>query len=219
MNETGVLFSGSEYPELKRCAARLARLVRGQFPDSASYKLQFDQPLDGRIFHRIQAGFQAWLENWLDACFRQGLGWNRLRSSADRLLQAARVLNAPPLDQSFPRIALLERCHLSEVHLTRLFSGAFGLTPRKYWDRRRMEFARTCLETSLMPVEEIAWRCGFCSDAHFAVWFRRLTRRRPGQFRVHGISLGGEDAKSEERGNSCGLREEQDDRAAVLALS
>jgi len=102
----------------------------------------------------------------------------------DRPLRAARCLNASPLDQGFPRLPLLAETGLSEIHLNRLFLNEFGLSPRKYWDKRRLEFAKNCLGTSLIPVKEISCLLGFLSDAHFAVWFRRLTGQRPGECRT-----------------------------------
>jgi len=69
------------------------------------------------------------------------------------------------------------------MRLNQLFFAEFGMTSRKYWDRRRLEFAKQCLETSPMPVKELSYRLGFRSDSHFVVWFRRLTGSRPGEYR------------------------------------
>lgn len=188
-NEKGLAFAGSKIPELERRATRLARLAARHFPSASNYKLQSGQVADGRIFLRLQTYFHAWLESWLDANLRNGISWSRLRSGDDRLLETVRSLNRAPLDQPFPRGEILRASRLGEVHLTRLFLGEFGLSPRKYWDRRRLEFAKHCLESSLMPVKEIAARLGFRSDSHFVVWFRRLTSQRPGAFREKSAAL------------------------------
>ncbi len=183
-NSDGLLFKGKEFPQLEARAVRLHRLIRRHLAGAANYRLQIQHPTDGRIFLRFQAAFMEWVETWLDINIRAGSGLARLRSGDDRPLRAARCLNAAVLDQGYPRSQLLSETGLSEVHLNRIFLNEFNLSPRKYWDRRRLEFAKTCLETSLMPVKEISYQLGFRSDAHFAVWFRRLTRRRPGEFRA-----------------------------------
>lgn len=182
-NSNGLLFEGAWHSKLLLRAARLERLVAGRFVEAPHYRLQTRQHTEGQVFLRFHALFFAWLELWLDIHLRHGSGFTRLRSGDDRPLLAARCLNEAPLDQSFPRQSLTEQTGLSEVHLKRLFSNEFGLSPRKYWDRRRLEFAKNCLETSLMPVKEISYRLGFRSDSHFAIWFRRLTGKRPGECR------------------------------------
>jgi AraC-like DNA-binding protein len=174
---------------LERRAARLARLAARHFPSAPNYKLQSGQIADGRIFLRLQTYFHAWMESWLDASLRHGVSWSRLRSGDDRLLQATRHLNSAPLDEPYPRSEISRLAKISDVHLTRLFLKEFGLSPRKYWDRHRLEFAKSCLETSLMPIKEISSRLGFLSDSHFVVWFRRLTSQRPGAFREKSAAL------------------------------
>lgn len=69
------------------------------------------------------------------------------------------------------------------MRLNQLFFAEFSLTTRKYWDRRRLDFAKQCLETSLMPMKEISYRLNFRSDSHFVVWFRRQTGSRPSDYR------------------------------------
>ena len=180
----GLLFNGADYPKLLQRAVHLERVVSRFFIKGTHYAFQTRQPTDGLIFLRFQALFLTWLEIWIDIHLRNNAEFTRLRSGDDRPLRAARCLNASPLDQGFPRLALLAETGLSEVHLNRLFLNEFGLSPRKCWDKRRLEFAKNCLETSLMPVKEISYLLGFRSDAHFAVWFRRLTGQRPGECRT-----------------------------------
>ncbi len=65
------------------------------------------------------------------------------------------------------------------MRLNQLFLAEFGVTTLKYWDRRRLEMARQCLETSRLAMKEIACLLGFRSDSHFVVWFRRHAGQRP----------------------------------------
>ena len=188
--EAPVQFPGTLYPGLETQGRDLERLVRRHLPQAAEYKLQTRQELDGAAFLQVQAAFLNWLALWLEACVGQGADWTRLSTGDDRLLQALRLLNHAPLEQPFPRLAVRKELELSEVHLNRLFLREFGQTTRKYWDRRRLEFAKSCLETSHMPVKEVAYRLGFRSDSHFAVWFRRQTQLRPSEFRESAVENG-----------------------------
>lgn len=179
----GILLNGADHPQLERLAARLHRLVRGRFADR-SHRIQRFQPIEGTVFLRFQSAFLSWLEAWLDVNLRKGSALTRLRSGDDRPLRAARCLNEAALDGGYPRAELLRETGLSEVHLTRLFLRAFDLSPRKYWDHRKLAFAKNCLETSIMPVKEVSYRLGFRNDAHFAVWFRRMVGQSPSAYRV-----------------------------------
>ena len=185
-----VSFPAAQHPELERNAVRLDRLVRRHFAHAAEsgglpyHRLQSKQLTDARVFLRLQTLFLTWLHSWLEIHIRAGSGWTRLRAGDDRPLRAARLLNEAPLSSPYPRAQLHAATELSEVHLTRLFIQEFGLSPRRYWDKRRLQHARQCLETSVMPVKEIAYRLGFLSDSHFATWFRRQTKKRPGDLRL-----------------------------------
>ncbi|PTX92140.1 hypothetical protein DB346_24660 [Verrucomicrobia bacterium LW23] len=196
-----IAFPGAEHPELERGAVRMDRLVRqhfgkggahrqGRSPAAARpeaprpyHRLQAQQLTDPRIFLRLQALFLTWLGGWLEVHLRRGSGWTRLRSGDDRPLRAARLLNEAPLSEPFPRNNLHQATGLSDVHLNRLFVQEFAMSPRRYWDLRRLRQSQQWLETSLMPVKEMAYRLGFLSDSHFATWFRRQTGRRPAEIR------------------------------------
>lgn len=171
-------------PELERLAVRLHRHLRRQFPASEPgahvYSHRASSCTD---FLECQALFLRWLAAWIEAEVDAGARLTRLASGEDRPFQAARFLNQAPLGEGFPESGLQRETGLGMMRLNQLFLAEFGVTTRKYWDRRRLEAARQCLETSQMAMKEIACLLGFRSDSHFVVWFRRLAGRRPGDYR------------------------------------
>ncbi len=174
-----VRFPAAEFPQLEELALRLKGLV----VETGDYKIQGTHESDGATFLELQAAFTMWLAAWLRACVAHGAAITRLGTRDDRVLHGLRLLNQAPLERPFPRAGLRKELGLSEVHLNRLFLRELGLTTRKYWDRRRLDFARACLEAGPMPVKELAFRLGFRTDSHFAVWFKRQAGQRPGEFR------------------------------------
>jgi AraC-like DNA-binding protein len=177
----GGMLAGEEYPSLERTASRLERLVRRHYPDVGT-GLQV-QTVEATHYLEMQALFHQWLAQLIVASSAAGIGQSRLRTRDDRLWKALRRLHECPLDEEFPSARLRAESGLSQVHLDRLFVREFGSTTGKYWERRRLEFARQCLQTSSLPVKEISWRLGFTSDSYFIAWFRRLTGESPGRFR------------------------------------
>ena len=178
----GAVLNGGDFPELERKGSRLERLVRRHFPDAGTgLPLRTAGAAEYLELHGL---FHQWLASLITASLAEGLRQTRLKTHDDRLWKALRRLNESPLDGVFPAAPLRAESGLSQVHLDRLFVREFGLTTGKYWERRRLDFARQCLETSLLPVKEISWRLGFTSDSYFIAWFRRLAGESPGRFRA-----------------------------------
>jgi AraC-like DNA-binding protein len=183
-SKEGVAFAAQRFPDLLHHARELERMVGKHFPaHEGAHKHHSQQVSDFDLFLRFQAVFLNWLSAWFQLRVKTGASLSRLQAGDDRTLKAVRCLNEAPLDQRYPREALQAATQLSEVHLTRVFLRAYDLTPRKYWERRQLEFARLCLETSSIPVKEVAYRTGFRSVSHFVVWFRRHLNCAPGEFR------------------------------------
>jgi len=72
---------------------------------------------------------------------------------------------------------------LSPFHLSRCFRQATGLTLHAYVMMRRVERAKTLLAGRQLTLAEIAYRCGFASQAHFTAAFKKRTGRTPGHHR------------------------------------
>lgn len=100
-----------------------------------------------------------------------------------RLLRARDAMDrdfAEPLDvPALARIALM-----SPTHFTRSFRAAFGETPHRYLQRRRIERAMALLRSSRCTVTEIAERVGFESLGTFSRTFRAIVGRSPSEYRL-----------------------------------
>jgi AraC-like DNA-binding protein len=179
--DEGLILRGTDHPELEKKASALASLVGHRFPEAHTRygweKAGFE------VFLEVQAMFLLWLAEWYRVRLQHGSAMSRFTPRDDRIVQAIRCLNQSALDQGFPKEQLEKETCLGEAHLNRLFLQATQLSTRKYWQRRRLEFAKSCLESSGMPIKEVAWRLGFKSDSHFVIWFRNLSGKRPGQYR------------------------------------
>jgi AraC-like DNA-binding protein len=179
-----VIAKSKDCPGLERDARKLERLLRRQFPHEKNQDPVYgNQSSDLVSFLRIQGLFSNWLAAWFLLCTENGARVTRLSSGDNRPFHAARCLNQASLDRSFPAERLQREIGLGLMRLNQLFFAEFGLTTRKYWDRRRLDFARQCLELSRMPMKEISYRLNFRSDSHFVVWFRRQTGSRPSEYR------------------------------------
>ena len=72
---------------------------------------------------------------------------------------------------------------MSAFHFAHLFKRTTGLSPYRYVIELRLERAKHLLESTDLPISEIAQQVGYCNNGHFAVAFRRATGVTPRDFR------------------------------------
>ncbi|MER8479224.1 AraC family transcriptional regulator [Mesorhizobium sp. M1163] len=83
----------------------------------------------------------------------------------------AKELMDERLDVSMTELA--EECGLSVAHFGRSFKRSTGIAPHQWQLGRRMKRAQALLTGSSLPIAEIALRCGFSSQSHFATAFKQ----------------------------------------------
>jgi AraC family transcriptional regulator len=83
------------------------------------------------------------------------------------------------LCRRIPIRELARLLHLSASHFCRAFKCTFGVSPRDYVLRRRIELAQGLMLTTSEPLSSIAVRCGMCDQAHFTRSFHRIVGQTP----------------------------------------
>ena len=73
----------------------------------------------------------------------------------------------------------------SRSHFLRMFHATTGMTPHRYVLKRRVEHARQLLEQVESSIAEVAFRCGFSSQAHLTLAFRKEFGVTPAEYRRH----------------------------------
>jgi len=71
----------------------------------------------------------------------------------------------------------------SRSHFLRAFHATTGVTPHRYLLNRRIERARRLLAEADMTIAQVAYSCGFSSQAHLTLAFRRACGLTPGEYR------------------------------------
>ena len=103
-----------------------------------------------------------------------------------RLLRARDAMDrayAEPLNVR----AVAAVAHVSEAHFIRSFRAAFGETPYRYLQRRRVERAMFLLRETDRSVTDICFDVGFTSLGTFSRTFREIIGQTPSDYRLrHG---------------------------------
>ena len=80
--------------------------------------------------------------------------------------------------------ALAAMCGISEVYFRRLFLSAFGTSPKEYMIGKRMDYAKSLLESGHFSVLEVANTCGYAEPCHFSREFLRRVGVTPTRYRA-----------------------------------
>ncbi|MGK5684901.1 helix-turn-helix domain-containing protein [Actinoplanes sp. URMC 104] len=99
-----------------------------------------------------------------------------------RLLRARDAIDrayAEPLDVR----AVAAVAHMSPAHFSRCFRAAFGETPHRYLQRRRIERSMFRLRETGRSVTEVCADVGFASLGTFSRTFRAIVGQTPSEYR------------------------------------
>lgn len=80
-----------------------------------------------------------------------------------------------------PELASLVGLSISQF--SRRFRGSFGLPPREYMIRTRLDRAKALMRQSRAPLCEIALDSGFCDQAHMSRLFHAFVGDTPHRWR------------------------------------
>lgn len=180
----GLVLPAAEHPELERTARALLRSVRKQLGETWIDYAQRASTLAG--FLGLQRAFLAWLEAWSDVLAADGRTLARALPDDARLARAVLRINETPIHEPYPVADLAKITGLSASQTDRLFLSAYGLTPRRYHERRRVEAARLMLGTGETAVKAVASHLGFRHAAQFTQWFKRHNGCAPVEFKERG---------------------------------
>lgn len=107
----------------------------------------------------------------------------RKQHSADALIARCQEWIAQHYDQASPVAAMARLSGLAERSFKRRFKQATGMAPLEYVHTLRLEESKQMLETSDLPVEEVAVKTGYEDASFFGRLFRRRVGLTPAQYR------------------------------------
>jgi transcriptional regulator GlxA family with amidase domain len=88
------------------------------------------------------------------------------------------------LDRPLPVALLARQAGMSRRNFDRRFREITGAAPLTWLTHQRVLRAQQLLESTRLPVEEVAHRCGFSSAAALRQHFKRLTGTAPATYRT-----------------------------------
>jgi len=98
-------------------------------------------------------------------------------------LAATRAWALERLQEPLTVEALARHAHMSPRTFARRFQAETGRSPKRWLTAQRVHHARRLLESTDLPVEDVAQRSGFASAAALRPHFARATATRPTAYR------------------------------------
>ncbi|HEX7764059.1 MAG TPA: helix-turn-helix transcriptional regulator, partial [Cellvibrio sp.] len=86
-------------------------------------------------------------------------------------------------DQNISLQELADHCCVSVFHFSRIFKTIMQQSPYKYLSSIRLAHAKMLLETTHLPITQIAFQCGFNSLEQFSNTYRQFFNTSPAHYR------------------------------------
>lgn len=131
-----------------------------------------------------QAALYRWLGIYLKILPSLGMPFATAAEMDHRLVRAKVLLDGAPLAQRLSRTAFASQAGLSVPQLTRLFKTQHGVTPRAYFEQRRLTQACSELARGGSTIKTIASELGFNGLSEFSNWFSRHVGKSPRSYRI-----------------------------------
>ena len=103
-------------------------------------------------------------------------------NQAALIAPAVEVIEQELTDNALSVSSLATLCGMSEVYFRKVFQHVFGLSPKEYIIRRRMEYAKSLLQSESFTVSEVAALCGYSEPCHFSREFSRRVGVSPSRY-------------------------------------
>lgn len=78
--------------------------------------------------------------------------------------------------------SVADHCHLSTTSLSKKFKKETGINFKNYVVTSQVLYAQKLIDTTSLPITEIAFLCGFPDSNYFSTVFKRVTQISPSQY-------------------------------------
>ncbi len=154
-----------------------------EVPDPEPYKRLFIEALE--IWKAKERGYK----NAATAIFYQILsmlqkdGMHTGESKYRFLYEAEQYIKDNLSDPTLTVALLAKRANISETYFRRCFNKQFGMSPKKYIESQRINYAVSLLQTQYYTQQQIAEMCGYSDVKYFRSAFKKQTDVWPSKFR------------------------------------
>ncbi len=112
----------------------------------------------------------------------QELSESNFSRTESLLVNAQEYIHENFTDKNLSVDFLAHMCGMSDTYFRRLFVKKFSVTPLKYINHLRSDYAKELLLSGYYNVTQVAEKCGFDNIQHFSSFIKKETGKNPSQF-------------------------------------
>ena len=105
------------------------------------------------------------------------------KTKSEFIYDSAEYMKNNLSDPTLTVSCLARRAFVSEAYFRRKFNQYYGMSPKKYLENLRIQYAISLLKTEYYSQKEIAERCGFSDVKYFRTAFKALTGKNISKFK------------------------------------
>ncbi|MDQ8206357.1 AraC family transcriptional regulator [Coraliomargarita sp. SDUM461003] len=169
-------------PKWRKFCEPMLRRVQRDFPDA--YNELPRVGADYLTYADIQGRFQRWLASVIGRMQAAGVRVYLPKKQDTRALNMRRWLDAHSLESAFRLQELSKAFGVSAGQVNRIFIANFEVTPKQYYESRRLNVAKAKLASSAQAVKAISYLVGFRHQSEFTAWFKKHTQYTPSAYRA-----------------------------------
>ncbi len=177
-----VVIPGEAAPYLEATAVRLERYVRNNLRTSDEEALMLEGDLEHYL--DLQPLISEWIRDYYKALSQHGYCAEIMGPMNDTVKRCIHYLQNRRHDRPFHERELAEHIGLSVSQINKLFSKQAKVTPKQFWNYRRLVAAQSAVMGSKESIKVIAFSLGFSSPESFARWFHANAGYSPKVFRT-----------------------------------
>jgi len=102
-----------------------------------------------------------------------------------KIYKSIQYIHENCLKSDFSLTEAAKMSHISEVYFRKLFKKAFGISPKGYVIKRRIQHAEAMINTGYYSLQEISEMCGYNDYKYFSVEFKKITGVSPSKYRYN----------------------------------
>ncbi len=120
--------------------------------------------------------------NHLSTAFAQKESSNSYNSYNTKLQEIRLVMQSSLYDSKNANF-FAKSLGISKSHFQHLYTMLFGISFQQDYIQMRIDYAKDLLETTDMPMEQIAEMCGYANEVHFYRQFKTYIEMTPAKYR------------------------------------
>lgn len=103
----------------------------------------------------------------------------KLINNDDKISKAVEYIHENFLNDAFSIKTLADMCTMSDTYFRKLFFKRFSVTPRKYINNLKLNYALDLLHSKYYTVQEVSDKCGFENVFYFSNFIKKETGKSP----------------------------------------